>query len=478
MSGRGILHFPVGELACLGVPVGEATGRGAAFSKIVSLKGSPGWLVDSTGATEWKFSGTVERDGQVFLYGPEAQGGSLDSILALPLAEALPFLCRLADALVVLEQRGKLHFPMQTDAVVLTEAGPVLFLPPEVMKEIRGLSPFSVNADTFESITHPDLDGQEQASFSLAVMVYRIVTGKFPFSGSTAEEVHEQARKLEVFPPDRIVPGLEPAVSECVMKGLRRAQAGRPTKEPQPTVADWAQRLKSWQSAKLVREVGPEEAQRLQRESSAGHAGAIRRFRRRTYWAKNWKVALVVAVAVVGLGAAVASYLTRALAPRPTRGFAPRQVVETFYLAMNSLDSVLMEACVVGEAGKPEITEVTNFFVVSRVTLGYEGRSSIIPADRWDQQGRPALASPQTVFGVTDLSITAESPEPEPVFLVTYQKWSPAVADADTAAAAPQDAARFEGYEITDRVFLRPDKGDWVIEKIDRLEAVAIGAPY
>ena len=71
---------------------------------------------------------------------------------------------------------------------------------------------------------------------------------------------------------------------------------------------------------------------------------------------------------------------------------------------MNSLDHQVMEACVVDKAGREEIGESTNLFVISRVTTAYEGRPTIVSAETWDREGRPGLDPMFTVYGVTDLS--------------------------------------------------------------------------
>jgi hypothetical protein len=150
-------------------------------------------------------------------------------------------------------------------------------------------------------------------------------------------------------------------------------------------------------------------------------------------------------------------------------------VVETFYASMNTLDLTAMQACVVGRAGKGEVDEATTLYVTSRVTQGYEGRSNVINAAEWDRSGRPPIAPPMTLYGVTGLSVTEEQGEPGPVYLVKYDKWSPAT-PADTAPGL--DAVpRSEGHAVTDRVWMRQDRQDWVVFRIDRLGSTELPAP-
>jgi hypothetical protein len=141
---------------------------------------------------------------------------------------------------------------------------------------------------------------------------------------------------------------------------------------------------------------------------------------------------------------------------------------------------MLMEDCVVDKAGQGDITEAMNLYVISRVQMGYEGKANPMPADEWDKAGRPALPAGTSVYGVTDLQITEEAGEPDPVYLVSYEKWSP-----DTSAEAGSDAGGGSDVatvgtlhrKIVDRVWLRRDKGDWVIYRLDRLSQETLAAP-
>jgi hypothetical protein len=149
--------------------------------------------------------------------------------------------------------------------------------------------------------------------------------------------------------------------------------------------------------------------------------------------------------------------------------------VEAFYTSMNTLDHTTMQACVVGRAGWGEINEVTTLYVTSRVTQGYEGRSNVISAAEWDKAGRPPLAPPTTLYGVTGLSITEEQGEPSPVFLVKYDRWTPG-APPDSGPGADV-APRSEGHAVTERVLMKTDRGDWVIFRFDRLESLQLPPP-
>ncbi len=195
-----------------------------------------------------------------------------------------------------------------------------------------------------------------------------------------------------------------------------------------------------------------------------------RAFQKKLFWEKNGKLVLFISIIVVVAGFVIGSFVKNALAPRVTKGFSPDQVVNAYYTSINSLDHMTMEDCVTKGAGKSDINEVVHLYVIGKQTMAYEGRSSIVPADKWAEDGRPELLAPLFVYGVVDLNVTEERGEPEPVYTVTYEKWSRKISES-----RPVPGERlYTGFQVKDRLFMKQDKGDWVIFRMDRLEYVPI----
>lgn len=455
----------------LAVPIGQA-GTGKQLTHILALKTSPGWNVAEGSIAEWRFQGVMEKDGQVLLYGPPVGGVVLESVIGLPLPSAIPYLARLVEALQVLRDRQVPSFPFALDSVLFPRAGGVVFLPPEVFREIRAVRTFESTRDCFEVLNHPDRSGEALASFAIAAILYRVSTGRFPFTGDTAEEIHEQVRKLQVVPPDDLSPGLDPEVSAMVMAGLgrsRRAPAG---------LGEWFASLADWEKRAILRHPTTEERERALRESGSRRQVSEKSFHRRLFWEKNWKIVAIVAAAVICVGVVLGSIVRNVTAPRPTKGFPPEKVVETFYAGMNSLDHTAMQACVVGAAGQGEINETITLFVTSRVVMGYEGKANIVSAAEWDSQGRPKLDPGVNVYGVTGLSLTREQGgDSTPVFLARYEKWSPASAPDTGKMPSGDEQPRTQEQRIVDRVLLKKDRADWVIYKIERLQSEQVPLP-
>ncbi len=450
----------------LGVPLGSPAGH--SLARLTSMKDRPGWVVQGGGTAEWRFEGFMQRPDGLYLYGPHFGGVSLESVLALPLPEALPYLGRLVDALQALAAGGSPLFPLQTDGVFFIRDGGVLFLPPEVLRELRALRTFAENRDTFEAVNHPDLKGEAAASFSLSALLHRISVSRFPFTGASEEEIHQEERKREVIAPQTLVPDLPDWLSKIVVSGLQGARG------PAVKLSRWKEELAA-HGTELRREVPAEERERLEKEARELERSAGRRFKRRTFLEKNYRLLLVLAAVAVGAGFAIGSIVKGALAPRATHGFSPQKIVESFYNSMSTLNSSLMEACVTGGAGSAEISEATNLFVMSRANMAYTGQSTIVNAAEWMEKGRPVLPAPMVLYGVTGLVITPLQSAPEPVFKVTYEKWYPVTNALDSGAPSAQAPPSTAHDRITDMVFLKKVKDDWLIYKIDRVSVESLG---
>ena len=295
--------------------------RGAALTRILALKGSPGWIAGASGVGEWHYEGVIEREGTVSLVGPYVPGVTLEKALSFPVAEALPLIARLVSALLQLSESRAGWFAVQSDLVIFTDDGSVLFLPPVLDREVRDLRTFEANRETFESLNHPDLRGEARAAFTAAAALFRIFTGRFPFWGADPEEMHSQVRNLEIQSPSSLAPGLDAEVSDLVMAGLGRGRQGP------ATLSRISEGLARWKAGELVRPLSDGERQAALLAAESREQSAGRSFRRRRFWQRNWRFAAIAAAVAILVGALGGTILKNVLAPRVTRGFSPREVV-------------------------------------------------------------------------------------------------------------------------------------------------------
>ncbi len=425
----------------LAIPVGQGRSQ-IVLARLRGLRTSPGFRVGAGEVGERFLEGFYQEEGRLYLYGPWEPGVTLEEALAK--GEALPYLRRLAQALA--ELGGRRPEELATDAVRFLEDGAVELLSPEVMRQVRAIQPEEHRLRTFEALNHPDSRG---LSYCLAAMLYRQLTGDYPFAAPSIEETRRRARGLRLAPLSLSRPEVREEVSAAVMDGLGRGQ-GKP-----PTPERWAALLAEWESGGLFRELPEAQARALAARARREQELAARAYRRRAFWRQHWKTVLLAAAIAAAVGIFSGTVLRNLLKPRSTQGLSPRQVVETFYRSVNTLDHERMQDCVSGRAGKPLIDQVINVYVISRVNLGYEGRSLIRSAEEWDRAGRPAVHPPDSVFGITDLDIQPLQGRPEPSFQVSYRFWTP---DPDQGTVS---------RPARERVFLRQQGGAWVIFRIE-----------
>ncbi len=451
------LHNAITEerVTRLGIPTGLGGGS-FALTKITAGKAEPGYVVADNQISEWRFLGVTYVKGEPWLYGPMAEGRSLGEMLEQPPEAALAALLALARALVLLQERGVPSFRLQTETVLYLEEGGLLFLPPGLMALLKDSRPLDYRLMAVEAINHPYVVGKDGLTYTMAALAYRVLTGEFPFMDETEQGLRDKLRRLRVTPPHLVTPEIREDVSDFIMRAL--------SKPGSVALGAWVEALENWQKQGALRAVSESERAAVLAKAREHKEKAARSFRSSVFLERNGRIILIVVASLAVVGAIAGSILKNALAPRVTKGFSPEKVVETFYKSIGPLDHATMENCVVDGAGKAEINEAINLFVISRQTIAYEGKSYILDAAEWDAKGRPAVVSPYFVNGVTRLQITRERDVPNPVFTATYERYARAFEDQ-----APESVPPVNGRKQTDRLYLRQDKGDWVIYRIERV---------
>ena len=445
--GQRLLAFPASE-------------KLSSLAKRSALQEARGWIVRGTEVEDWRFSGYVRRGDQLLVTGPCVDGELLATALERPGAAALTAVARVAAAVRVLVREHGFDQPLQLNGVYLLADGGVLIFPPPVVKQLTETHSPAAMLAAAARLNHPDLAAAERFGVTLAILGYRAVTGVYPFPAAREDDLRNQMRRLDVVPARLRMPGSDPELSALMDRALRPERQQR-----RPTLDEWAAALERVTHEPEPQPADADVAAVLQTQARELEAKYEQTFRRRVFLQRNLRTIVVVAVITLAVGGILGSIVANQFQPRSTRGLSPRQVVETFYTSMGALDHTTMEDAVIGDAGKGLINEAVNLFVISRVTQGYEGRSNIVSAGEWVAAGKPELPAGIGLYGASDLEIVAEQGAPQPVFRVSYLMWRPGGEDGTGARGALQ-----RGVPTSERVFLRQDKGDWVIFEFREIE--------
>ena len=437
-----------------------ASDKLSSLAKRSALQEARGWIVRGTEVGDWRFSGYLRHGDHLLVIGPCVDGELLAAALERPGAAALAAVTRVAAALHLLVREHGFDQPLQLNGVYLLDDGGVLIFPPAVVKQLTETHSPAAMLAAAARLNHPDLAAAERLGVTLAILSYRAVTGVYPFAAAREDDLRNQMRRLDVVPARLRAPGTDPDLSALVERALRPER-----QQQRPGLEEWVATLERVTHEPEPAPVDAAAAGALQEQARELETKYEQTFRRRVFLQRNLRTIVVVAVVAVAIGGILGSIIANQFKPRSTRGFSPRQVVETFYTSMGQLDHTTMEDAVIGDAGKGLVNEAVNLFVISRVTQGYEGRSNIVSATEWVAAGKPDLPAGVGVYGASDLEIVAEQGAPQPVFRVSYLMWRPGGEDGAGDRGSLQ-----RGQPTSERVFLRQDKGDWVIFQFQEIE--------
>ncbi|MFP4549966.1 MAG: hypothetical protein ACLFNT_04105 [Spirochaetales bacterium] len=440
-----------------GIPTNSPTLR-----KLAGRKRQPGLLIRDGKVDEWEAKGFVEHDGRIHVYGPLVEGRLLESELHDEKRPRFASLRRLAEAFSVLQQLEYYIPTIHTRSIVLTDDGGILFLPPDAMQAIREHQTYRDRIESMERYNHPDRSANENLSFFLAAASYFVITGRFPFDADDEEELHARVRAKTVLPPQAI----DVTISERANSMLERALT---SSEQEVSLAEWISALQAWETEGVTEEISEEERQKRLESAQQRTQRVERGFRRKEGLRKNGRAALLIAAVVVIVGSIPATIISNALQPRETAGFEPREVVEAFYGSFATLNHMLMEDTLIGDAGAQYVRELTNLFVIDRQRMGVEGQSGFVDAQLWRDQGMPRLDNSRSPYGIANLTLEEiGAPEGERAFVAEFERWRPDYEGAEVGRTGPL------GLREVDRLALRQDDEDWVIYEIENLESEPI----
>ncbi len=426
-----------------------------------------GWLVVGSRAEPWEVGGRIEHEGKIYAYGPYHEVHSLSN---MPIPDPKAAVARIASfvlALAALKQRDFTSTGLLPDALVVDPDAGFLFLPQAIIESIHEAQTEPERLESFDRFHHPDLKNERDLCFSIGVVLYRILTGSDPFVGDTSEELHERMRKQKVVPPRLHKPELRAEVSQTIVRALDPSESF--------DISDWQSSLDAWSREGLFEEISTKERGSVEREERRAKRSSDVRFNRRVFLRRNWRKLAIVGAVVILIGAVGGTMLKSAFKPRITVGMSPEQVVSLFYSSMTKLDNQAMQDCVIDGAGKSQINETTNLFVISRVQKGYGGMSANISAQQWLDQGKPKFTHAVFIFGVANLKITKEA---QGVYTASYEKWQPAqtASSAQSSDSGPKPLW-VQGFNMVDTVHLKNEGKFWAIDKIANVQNNPISPP-
>jgi hypothetical protein len=390
----------------------------------------------------WTAKGVIEREGSMVIWGPsfgEDPVKRLDLLItAGPADQGLDALNHWLRARFLLPGGETLPPPFPAGAL-LSPDGAVLFPPEALIRRVIVGDEWYAGAEKW---THPDLAGNAAVSFCAAALLYRVFCGVEPFPAADIETLRLDMREGNFLPPDLAAPGLDERAAKFItgslscgklepapdLKTLLRFLRSPPSR----AVLNHANGVAGSKTAAYFRPQSDEERAKLALKREKYEKKRTGTVKTRRFIRRNTAIIGGIAAGALILGL-VAWSLVSSWSERPTtQGMSPREVVESYYQAMDTLDHEMMEACVLknNETGKADISMIVNLTVITKVRQAYEQGQSYIPAREWLEAGSPATEA--VIFGPVELRIQdagARQPGSEPAeeaaFEARYTMWLP-----------------------------------------------------
>ncbi len=201
--------------------------------------------------------GEKGAEGDAYIAMEYVTGTNLHDLLAgggrLPLAQVAEVVESLARALDYAHENGIVHRDIKPANIVLTETGQPKILDFGIARVAAGglTRPGrffgTPNYMAPEQVTGVDVDGRAD-HFSLAVILYQLLTGEKPFTGESVTAISYQVVNVDPPPPSK----LNPALTAAFDRVLRKALSKRPS-DRYPRGQDLAQDLttavRDWREA-------------------------------------------------------------------------------------------------------------------------------------------------------------------------------------------------------------------------------------
>jgi len=478
---KGVIHFQVDGIPALGFDT-NLSARSFAQTKSAQLLTQTGWIVMRDGSIKsWKLEGVIEREGTMVIWGKDFAGETLDTIVLDSDRKdyALDSLRIWIRARIILSKETEIPSLPYPVGVFIDKEGSLLFPPTELIEK-------TFKAERNEKWRlgavcwlHPDLTGNSADIFSAGTMLYKIFCGDLAFKSEDFDVLRQDLREGVFVPPHLLVAGLDARLASLITNSIepfcQRNQKKSYHKISSTSLEDLENFLGEVGSKKLVSFINP-----LSGEKKTAFDFELQQFRkkqsskvkRKRFVVRN--TAIITACSIIFISAALVagSIIENRLNLPTTKGMSPDEVIETYYGAIGNLDHTLMEACVIGNAGKDDINLVINYFVLSRVRQAYEmGSPTVISAQQWIDAGSPRTKS--SVFGVSDLSLEMlNSPdyEREQIFRVYFTLWLP-ISDSEATPRALTEEEMFTppvSNYLTDTVRLVLHRNAWRIAEIQR----------
>lgn len=371
---------------------------------------------------EWNFFKTGSKDEKMTVSGDTFPGVILYELLASVQKNATEKICTEPSEIqkkaykylkfvlnaMYAAQENNIKLPNSGPIGIIVAAnGSVLFLPETMLNRSVAMKSQNDAATCVESWRQLVLSLTEAFSFSVATMLYTIISGQKAFTAQTQEKITEDFLD-ENFIPLEYVCSAKEEITSLIDSGLKGKNKYRPTLKK--LISKLPDTLEE-----IYEPIKNNAAEKLEKFTTKLNS----RIKRTRFIRKNITPISLGAITLVLILGFALSLVKNAQERANTIGLTAIQTVESYYSAMNHLNTEEFEACVTKEAGESMIDIITSLYVIGKVQSAYgESQGYVTPA-QWMLSNNKAN---DFVFGLTHLKIDGEIADSSAKWMHTLNK--------------------------------------------------------
>lgn len=424
------------------------------FSKYFKNKKLDGWIYSSGNIEKITVEGISFYQNEPVIILPFSNCKSIFSLAFLEIEEAILTIKKILMVIIEIKKMEGFLPTIYFNNIFFIE-DKILLLSSEFFEKFREISHASY---TLNLINNPYLtEAEQQNSYVIAVLLYKILTDHFPFEGKNEDEILTKIRHSILIKPHLINPDINLETSKFIFDFFKKK------KYLTYSLENWLNVLEK--NYTLVNEVNKKEIKVNEKLIKK----IEKKYKLAYLWDKNYKVILSsLFIALISLSI-LYYFVYNFFKPRLTKGYTPKQVVETYYNCFNSLDHSLMSDCVIGNAATKDLMTIINLSLKNRQLQAYYSEKLnekfIISPLEWFKKGKPDIYPPYILFGIENLKILEITNVSMPLFMVEYDKY---ISYPNFNSDKEKETIKI--FHVKEKVFLKLDKKDWVISDIERIE--------
>ena len=346
--------------------------------------------------------------------------------------------------------------------IIYADDGSILFLPELLVTRSIAMRSQSEAAEYTESWRQPILPIEQMSSFSAAVMIYTILTGRRPFKEDSPEALTEDFLD-NFFVPTEYLCSISKENAETLNTALKGKIKFRPS----------LKRLLSIFKEDISEVYLPETKTAKKEVKDTVSAKLIAKTKRYRYIKHHFTQISFVVLAIVLVAGITISLVNSELNRPTTKGLTSVQVVESFYTSLNRLETVKIEECTSKSAGKQINNIAANLYVTNKMQAAYNRGMKYYTPAQWISEGTPDRSS---IYGITRLKIngvgsTANADWLENNLKIPLEGVEPGATEnfaVEYYIVMTEDPETLTVIEYKDSVALTFVKDKWIITKLER----------